>query len=190
MKLRLARKGTFGYLKKKRNQVLVMTIIMFAISASLFIAGIVTTGSKENLLTIVAVLGCLPACKSMVSLIMYCKASGCSTSIQKAITSAEDGHIGMYDMYFTSYKKNFPISHMVVEGKNICGFAEKKFETNLCEEHLETLLKQSGYKDITIKIFTDINKYLDRLGQLSKIDRAPTPERDAEIRTVLYDISL
>ncbi|MBP3603658.1 MAG: hypothetical protein J6J79_05890 [Lachnospiraceae bacterium] len=190
MKISLAHKGNFGYLKQKRNQVLIMTLIMFAISAALFIAGIVTTGGKENLLTIVAVLGCLPACKSTVSLIMYCKASGCSEDVKKLLESEGECHISMYDLYFTSYKKNFPVSHMVVEGKNICGYSEKKIETNLCEEHLRTILKQSGYKDITIKIFTDINKYKDRLGQLAKIDREPTPEKDAEIRTVLYDISL
>ena len=183
-------KGTYGYITKKRTQVLIMTLIMFAVSAALFIAGYVTTGSNQNLLTIVAVLGCLPASKSLVSFIMYFKASGCSENAKERILPAEGELLGMYDMYFTSYKMNFPISHMVVEGKNICGVTEKSFDTKACEEHLETLLKQSGYKDLTVKIFTDINKYIDRLGQLNNIDREKTTRRDDEIRTVLYDISL
>lgn len=183
-------KGTFGYLKLKRTHVLLLTISMFAVSLSLFAAGIITTGSEQNLLTVVAVLGLLPASKSLVSLIMYLKASGCSDGAQKAIAAAEGDLIGMYDLYFTTYKKNYPVSHMVAEGKNICGFAEKPIDTNACEEHLETILKQSGYKDLTIKIFTDRDKYIDRLGQLNNIEREKTPKRDAEIRSVLFDISL
>lgn len=185
-----ARKGSYGYLEQKRNQVLIMTLLMFGVSLSLLAAGIITTGSNKNLLTIVAVLGCLPACKSMVSLIMYWKATGCSKEIQKQITMVQGELEGMYDMYFTSYKNNFPISHMVVEGKNICGYTEKSFDTGLCEKHLETILMQSGYKDFTIKIFTDSVKYCDQLGQLNNIDREKTPKRDEEVRKVLFDISL
>ena len=183
-------KGEFGYLKSKRNSVLIMTLLMFAVSLSLLAAGIITTGTNKNLLTIVAVLGCLPACKSVVSLIMYWKATGCSEEAKEMIERAKGELIGMYDMYFTSYKNNFPVSHMVVEGKNICGYTEKKFDTALCEEHLETILKQSGYKGFTIKIFTDLVKYTDRLSQINNIDREKTPKRDEEVRKVLFDISL
>ena len=72
-------KGNFGYLRAKRLTVLIRTVIFFAISLALFAAGYITTGKKENLLTIVAVLGCLPACKSMVNTIMLFRASGCSS---------------------------------------------------------------------------------------------------------------
>ena len=188
--LKLAKKGSYGYLKNKRNQVLVTTILMFAVSLSLFAAGIITTGTNKNLLTIVAVLGCLPACKSTVSFIMYLKAVGCSEEAKEAIEKSVGELIGMYDMYFTSYKNNFPISHIVVEGKNVCGYAEKKLDVGMCERHLETILKQSGYKDYTIKVFTDLVKYTDRLSQIGEIDREKTPKRDEEIRRVLFDISL
>lgn len=189
--MKKAVKGTFGYLNNKRTQVIIRTIIYFVIPISLLIAGIVTTGDKKNLLTVVAVLGCLPACKSLVSCIMYLKAKGCSVKTQEAVSKEEGELIGMYDMYFTSYKLNFPVSHMVVEGKNICGYTEaEQMDTNACETHLETILKQSGYKDMTIKIFKDLTKYCERLKQLNALERERTPERDDEVRVVLYDISL
>ncbi|MBD5455885.1 MAG: hypothetical protein HDR23_05330 [Lachnospiraceae bacterium] len=188
--MKKAIKGTFGYLKCKRNMVLIRTMIYFAISLALLFAGIITTGSKKNLLTIVAVLGCLPACKSLVNLIMYFKASGCSEMAKTKIEKEEGSLVGMYDMYFTSYKKNFAISHMVVEGKNICGFTESDTcDTKACEEHLNTMLKQGGHKDMTVKIFTDINKYCERLKQLNALG-CSTPQKDDEVRVVLYDISL
>lgn len=48
----------------------------FGVSIGLYVMGYVTTGSNKNLLTIVAVLGCLPACKSLVNLILFLKAEG------------------------------------------------------------------------------------------------------------------
>jgi hypothetical protein len=188
--MKKAVKGTFGYLKRKRKAVLLWTIIYFALALSLYFIGLLTTGTRKNLLTIVAVLGLLPASKSFVNLVMYLKATGCSQEAKETIEQAEGRLIGMYDMYFTSYKKNFAISHMVVEGKNICGYTEKADCALECEEHLATMLKQSGYKDLTIKIFQDRNKYCERLRQLNTLSISKTPERDDEIRIVLYEISL
>ena len=189
--MKKAVKGTFGYLKNKRTKIIIRTIIYFVIPLSLLVAGIITTGDKKNLLTVVAVLGCLPACKSLVSCIMYFRAKGCSMHVSETVREAEGDLVGMHDMYFTSYKLNFPVSHMVVEGKNICGYTEQSgMDTGACESHLETILKQSGYKGFTIKIFTDLNKYCERLKQLNALERERTPKRDDEVRVVLYDISL
>ena len=55
--MKRAVKGNFGYIRAKRLSVLIKTAIFFGISLSLFAAGYITTGKKENLLTIVAVLG-------------------------------------------------------------------------------------------------------------------------------------
>ena len=52
------------------------------------------------------------------------------------------------------------------------------------------MLKQGGYKDLTIKIFTDLNKYCERLNQLNGLEHEKTPKKDDEVRIVLYDISL
>lgn len=182
-------KGTFGYLKRKRIYVLIRTAIYFGISLSLFLAGIIATGSRKNLLTIVAVLGCLPACKSLVELIMYLKASGCSDSAKERLERAAGSLSCMYDMYFTSYKANFAISHMTVDNKTICGYTEDpKCRAHDCEEHLGVMLKQAGYKDLTIKIFTDLDKYCERLNQLSSLEHKN--DRNREIQSALYDISL
>ena len=43
---------------------------------------------------------------------------------------------------------------------------------------------------MTIKIFRDTGKYCDRLVSLNKSEHGKTPERDDEIRVILYDISL
>lgn len=186
-------KGTYGYLRKKRMRVLIQTIILFCIPLTLLIAGIVQTGSKKNLLTIVAVLGMLPACKSAVELIMLIKASKdtCSLKAKEEIEAAKGSLQGMYDLYFTSYQKNFPISHMVVLGKNICGYTENlKCDMGAGEAHLSAMLKQDGYTDMTVKIFSDLTKYCERLKQLNVLEQEKTVKKDEEVRALLFDISL
>ncbi len=191
--IKKAVKGTFGYLDAQKKRVFLRTVIYFAIPLSLLAAGIISTGSRRNLLTVVAILGCLPACKSLVNLILYCRTRGCSEAAHETIVlvSRERGLKGMYDLYFTSYKRNFAISHMVVCGKNLCGFTEDPgCDAKACKEHLDTMLKQGGCKDMTVKIFTDLPKYCERLRQLSESAGEKDSELGNRVRIVLYDISL
>ena len=56
-------KGKPGYLKAQRDKLLIQTLIEFGIVIALLVIGYVQTGTKLNLLTLVAILGCLPASK-------------------------------------------------------------------------------------------------------------------------------
>lgn len=189
--MKKAVKGCYGYLAAKKVRAAVWTAVLFGISLALFAAGIITTGKKENLLTIVAVLGCLPACKSLVNAIMLFKAKGCSDSARAAIAPLEGRLIGMYDMYFTSYQKNFALSHMIVEGKVILGYTEdEKCDIRACQEHLQTMLKQGGAKDMTITISDKLQKYCEQLQNMNRMEPVNSPKKDDEVRVILYDISL
>ncbi len=138
-----------------------------------------------------AVLGCLPACKSMVNAIMLFRARGCSDPARDAIRPLEGRLIGMYDMYFTSYQKNFALSHMVVEGKIILGYTESgSCDRKACQEHLQTMLRQGGFQDMTITISDQLPKYCEQLKNLNQMPPCGTPEKDDEVRVVLYEISL
>lgn len=189
--MKKAVKGNYGYIKAKRNRVVIQTIVFFAISLAIFIAGYVTTGTRKNLLTVVAVLGCLPACKSLVNMIMFIRAKGCSPNAMETIKPFEGHLIGMYDMFFTSYQKNFAISHMVVEDKIILAYTEdEKLDYKACREHLNTMLRQGGIKDMTITVTSDLNKYCEQLKNLNDRNQENNPEKDDEVRIILYDISL
>lgn len=189
--MKRAVKGTFGYLHRKKWQALARTAIFFGISLALFAAGVITAGKKENLLTIVAVLGCLPASKSLVNTVMLFRARGCSENARAAIAPLEGRLIGMYDMYFTSYQKNFALSHMIVENHVILGYTEdEKCDSGACAEHLRTMLRQGGVKDMTVTISGQLQKYCEQLRNLNRMEQEGSPEKDDETRVILYDISL
>ena len=102
MKKILVPKGAFGYLKNRKKYMALRTLIFFLISGGLYALGVLTTGSNKNLLTIVAILGCLPACKSAVIFILFLRAEGCSDTLHDKLASYEDHVLTVfYDMYFT-----------------------------------------------------------------------------------------
>lgn len=182
------KKGEFSYLGHKKKLELIKTLLMFGISALVFILGLISTKTKSNYLTIVAVLGCLPASKSAVSTIMYYRIKECSRELFCNI-SEKFPNMGSFHLYFTSYDKNFATSHIFVKASTIIAYTENhKTDANAFEEHISTVLKHDGLKNCHIKLFTDKDKYLQRIEQLMILEA--NQETDNRIMKVLHSVSL
>ncbi|MDE6673399.1 MAG: hypothetical protein K2K19_01110 [Acetatifactor sp.] len=164
-------KGTRDYIRTQKVYEIIRTVLYFSISLSLFAAGYITTGNRLNLLTVVAVLGCLPASKSAVNMIMFLRYKGLSQDATRQIVPCEGELTCLYDMVFTSYSKTFEVGHMAVKGNTVCGYSEKKdFPEKEFQAHLEPIMKADSHKNVTVKIFTDLEKYMERLGQLRTLE--------------------
>ena len=164
-------KGTRNYLNTQKKYEVIRTVLYFGISLSLFTAGYIQTGRRGNLLGIVAVLGCLPASKSAVSAIMFLRFRSCSGQAAALIEEHSQGLCCLYDMVFTSYKKNFEVSHLAICGNTVCGFSEKEqFDENGFYRHIGEILKLDGHKNVTVKIFTNLSRYTERLEQMKSLD--------------------
>lgn len=190
MKNLVRAKGTYGYIENHKAYAAIRTLIYFLLCIGLYVMGYVTTGSNKNLLTVVAILGCLPACKSLVNLIMFLKAKGCSQELMQRVREYDADLTTLYDFYFTTYQKNFAISHMVLKGNVLCGISESsKCDVNEAEKHLEQMLAQEGIKNVTVKIFSNADKYIDRLSQIKSLETEEHKNREGIIN-LLYSISL
>ena len=99
-------KGTRDYLNTQKKYEIARTVLYFAISLTLFAAGWIATGKRENLLTVVAVLGCLPACKSAVDMIMFLRYKGCISENASQIEAHTEGLQCGFD--FRGKKKKEP----------------------------------------------------------------------------------
>ncbi len=164
-------KGSRGYLRVQKKYEILRTVLYFGLSLSIFVMGYLTTKTRANLLTIVAVLGCLPACKSAVNMIMFLRFRGCSEESAERIAGYTEGLKGLYDMVFTSYDKNYQVAHITVKGNTVCGFTEDaSFDEQAFCQHIDHILKLERYQDVTVKIFKEIDKYTSRLEQLKTLD--------------------
>ncbi|MCI9297999.1 MAG: hypothetical protein HFI10_11250 [Lachnospiraceae bacterium] len=185
------KKGTFGYIEKQRRWEIIKTLLMFGISIALYGAGYLATKSNKNLLTLAAVLGCLPASRSAVGMIMFLKAKGCSKELREVIGDGAKGLSERYDLYLTSYAKNFQISHLVMKGKSLIGITEQEgFDEGACYQHVKTLLSQNGFRDITVKIFRERGKYLERLKSLRESEMEDNGEFNEKVLELMENLSL
>ncbi len=182
-------KGNYGYLRAQKRKTIARTIGLFLISAAIFLIGYLTAHTKANLLTIIAVLGMLPASKSAVEMILFWRQKDCSDAIiQKTIP-----HMGelpcAYELVLTSYEKNFPITAITVYENSVYGYSENEnCDSKAAEKHILEILKQNGWKP-TIKIFKELEPFINRLDTLQGVENQ-TLEKDIEILGIIKAISI
>lgn len=191
MKNKKITKGSFGYISYCKKREILKTALLFLIPLSLFAAGWITTKSRLNVLTIVAVLGMLPASKSAVLMIMYLKGHGISREEHDLYAPLMEGMTGSFDLIFTTYEKTYEIPALVIRCGNIVGISAGAYETiRDLEKHIEHSVRQEGYS-VCVKFFDKKEAYMQRLGSLAKLEESEADAAaDLAIRQVLFDISL
>ncbi len=182
MKTNRKKKGEKGYLAYQKKAVVLRTALLFALSLAVFGIGLVSTGHKENLLTIVAVLGCLPASRSAVNMVMLLRYHGISEEDAAQIALHTKNLDSLYDLVFTSYEKNYEIHHMAYRADCLIGYTKNAdCDAQKCAGHLRGLCAQNRLQKVDIKIFKDLSKYINRLEQLQSMQEdAVSKEQDTE----------
>lgn len=195
-------KGDFGYIQHQKKIAIIRTVICLAVTLLIFVTGLIMYHTQKSAFSIFAALGCLPTGWSAVNMIMLIKAHYCSEKDHELINAHSGNLLIHYDHIITSYEKNYYINASTVLDKNICCYsADKNIDVMDCEKHIKKMMAQSGYSSYSIKIFTDIDKFCDRLDQLEKlraeknidpvaIENAWTPGTVETPARVLMSISL
>ena len=185
-------KGNIGYLKQRRITTILWTLLLIVVSVTLLIAGIVATGTKKNLLTVVAILGILPAARSLINAFMYCKAKGCP----KEWYDAHDKELSLlvhhyYDLVFTTYERAYNVPALVIRDGNICGLClDGKKPLKELEEHIESCLKKENlHANVAIFDFDKREQFLNRVSQLAKLEEKGK-NRDDDMARILFEITL
>lgn len=208
-------KGDFGYLEKQAQRELGKTLILFMASFGVLLIGILIAGTKNNLLTIVAVLGLLPAAKELTTSIIFSKAKkyNCPKTLYDEVQNllehdngdnngsgqtdktyktdeTDESLLVIYDLYMTSQEKNYPIYSMCCRNKTLIGIAgSETFDYKKAEEHIQIMLRQNGFKNITVKIFAEQEKYIGRMKEL-KEQKTENREAEQAVLRLMLNLSL
>ncbi|WP_026508642.1 hypothetical protein [Butyrivibrio sp. MC2013] len=168
--MRKAVKGSRTYIDSMRRYTGIRTGIIAGVILAIFIAGLMIFGNRQNALTIIAIVLCLPGAWSAVNLYMYLRAHKISDRALERIEGVKEGLYVLYDLCMTSEKGSYNVSAITVMEKNIIGYSEDEdMDSRDCQEHIRNMIAQSGYHDYTIKIFDNLDKFCDRLGELEKL---------------------
>lgn len=167
--MKKVKKGNYGYIRYERRKRLLVTLVMFAIPLVIYVTGYIQTKTRLNLFTFVAILGCLPASRSMVGLIMIFMQKPVKPDVyeqeQKAAGSLRAG----YEMIFTAYEHTTLVTALVVCGPHVvCHTADEKTDQVRLEKHISKLLAANGFADVQVKVLKEEKTYLQRVADLNR----------------------
>ena len=162
-------KCQYGYIKYKKYQQLLITLIGLSIIAGFFIAGIIIYGSKNNTLTVLASLSALPFAKTASNLIMFLPHKSTTKELYNSVEQRNKYYITNYDCIFTSKEHAMPIQAVITTDNTILAYTDSaKVEAIHFEESLRKFLNKAG-KLVTVNLYKDQNKFLKKLEYLNSV---------------------
>lgn len=163
-------KGKKGYLNAQKKKYLLYTIVEFAIVISVFVLGYMQTGSRLNLMTVVAVIGCLPASKMLVEFIVMAPHKSIEQCKYKEIEEKAPLITKVYDLLVSGEDKLMKIDAVVISGHTICGFtSSEKTDESLAAKYIKEMLANNKCEKTTVKIFHDYKAFLTRAEGMNSI---------------------
>lgn len=181
-----AQKGKPGYIDAQKKKYLLWTVLEFAFVIIIFTIGYFQTGSRMNLFTVVAVLGCLPAAKMLVELITFLPYKTIDMEKAQEIEKKAEYLTTIYDLVVTSEKKAMQVDAIVISNNTVFGYTSNK-KTNAEEvtKRLKELMDDTKYTKLTIKVLPDYVAFLSRvegLNNIMAIEKMDTKRRERAIR--------
>ncbi len=193
-------KGNYGYTGSHKQWEITKLVIFTAIALAIFLLGLIVTGTKNNLLTIVAVVGALPISKAVVAVIMASKRKPMDQKLYDAISAKAGSLEQAYELLFTTAESYYGVETMVIEGKDVIGYTiDPKCDVTKLQAHLVKMLDANDLS-ANVKIFKDNKKFMDRVGDMERREKADIPykqnptypdlNRDQLIKHLLLALSI
>ena len=162
-----SRKGEYGYLAAEKKRRILITAIFFSVPLLIFFSAILYFHTRLTVWTVVAVVGCLPACKSLVSLIMIFRAKPVNADVYHKIHEHAGELTMSYEMYMTFYEKSANIDAFAICGNTVAGYSsDPRIDASFMEKECQKILRGNGFK-ATVKIFTRLDPFLERLDSMN-----------------------
>lgn len=175
-------KGSCGYIRWQKFYTTIRTILLFALALGLYAAGYITTGTNKNLLTIIAVLGLLPASKSMVNMIMFLRYRSVSEDLFEKYEKEKEDLVLLYEMILTTAKQAYFLPVMAYRNRTLCAFCPGSGDLKGLEDHLTEAMK-TEHVETFVKIFPDERLFLDRIQSMRTM--TVSDQENKETETVL-----
>ena len=177
-------KGTNGYIQKRKLFQIIMLLVTVVVSVGLFLCGYFSTGSSKNLLTVIAMLGVLPAAKCIVNLVLFLPYRSLDAGMYREFseTAGETGKL-YSDLVFTSQKRVMHLDALYINGTEIAALlteeskkpgssSRDKSEKEIGVYVTETMKKRAV--SVHMHIFNSGDAFRERIASLSgKNDTIP-----------------
>ncbi len=190
--MKLKSKGTLGYINNRKFARGLLFLAEVALVVAIFLTGYFTTGSRENLLTVVAIVGVLPAAKSLVALIMiFPHKSQTQEAYDEVCGVAGDTCVVLTELVLTTTERIMPVDFIVVKESHIVGFTTNaKCDIPFADKFLTENMQLNGHK-VSVKIMNNKSKFLARVKELAVKEVAEEQmQKDSEIAATVLSLAI
>lgn len=171
-------KGMYGFFSHKKRVEILKTTVFFAICLAVYFMGLILTKTNKNLLTIVAILGVLPAAKAAVGMIMVVRFKPIAMESYQQIETYKNQYLLLYDLVFILEEKAVKTECVAVYENTICILTSCKFmkEGEIAGE-IKKFLSNHGKGLCNVLVVKDIKTYVRTLNK-KKVSDEPSMEKE------------
>ena len=196
-------KGEFGYISSEKKRRFLLVCILLGVPLFIFFSSWVWLGSRETIWTVIAIVGSLPACKALVSLIMMLMRKPMDRNLYTRIRQHEGSLAMAYEMYMTFYEKSAFLDAAAICGRQVVILStDPAVDVPYMVSHMKEILQKNGYRT-DIHILTNEKVYLERLDSMNENadslrsgvqdredDRYPGFTREEIVRALILSLCL
>lgn len=186
-------KGTHFYIKKQTLFEIVKTLILFLMAFGIFFIGYYTLGTKKSLWSVIAVLALLPASKSLVGVIMFARYRSIPDELYERVSESIGKLPALYENILTTSEKSYYLPAIVYYKGSLIALLDSSIkETDKITQHLNYILRNGGYKDISVKVYNKDLDFFERCHKLNDLlaDEISKSHNTDAIFTTIKAVSL
>lgn len=187
------KKGSFGYLQKKRVFSLVKSILFLAAVLIIYFTALHHFHTNKNIFSIIAAVGALPTGRSIVETVMCFRARSASDRVRQKVEEIPgiSSCYSLYDLYLTSYERAYSLSHAAIGNGLLVGLTEAQdTDCRLCGQHICDMAAKEGIEGFKADIYRDLDEYAAALKDLIRNKEKPdalTAETDGDGQEEIKD---
>lgn len=180
------KKGSFGYLQKKRVFSLVKSILFLAAVLIIYFTALHHFHTNKNIFSIIAAVGALPTGRSIVETVMCYRARSASDRVRQKVEEIPgiSSCYSLYDLYLTSYERAYSLSHAAIGNGLLVGLTEAQdTDCRLCGQHICDMAAKEGIEGFKADIYRNLDEYAAALKDLVRNKEKPdalTAETDGD----------
>lgn len=179
-------KGDIGYLKDIKKREMIKCSLHWASVVILLIVGFLIFKTKLNICTFVAVLGCLPAAKATVAVVVKWPLKPLKEELLEQVMQHSTNLTVSYDVILTSREKIMPVECMVIYNQTVYGYAtNEKLGVQETANYMKNFFLQNDCGKVNVKIFKEFVPFLSRvegLNNIASIEKADTKEMEEKLK--------
>lgn len=186
------KRGEAGYIHAKKKRCTMLIVLYALVSMAIFVLGLVLNDmSRQNIFTVIAVLGVLPTVKQIVGLIVVIPYHSVPEEKHREIQAHTPENMQLFaDLVITSSEKIMHLDYLVVGNRQVIGvLGNGKQELAYVRDYLSKGVANWG-SDYKVKIVEREKAFMQELARVKTIESMDEQAAEEEEHVISYLLSL